>query len=93
MASFEASCTSTPLTHPSTPPSSPPCQLKTTTAILLWPSSTEEAPGDTVIVHSSREEAEIWVESVHLSIESASEEPIEHFRPVKSSKNCCCVIA
>lgn len=92
MASCEASCSSTPVTHVSTPPSSSPYSLKTT-AILLWPSSTEEAPGDTVIVHSSREEGEIWVESVHLSIESASEEPIEHLRPVKSSKNCCCVIA
>ena len=90
MASSSASQTSTPLTHPSTAPSSPAYPLKTT-AILLWPCSAE-GPEDTVVIHSSREEADLWVEDVHVSVSSDSKDSVVQFERVKPSKNCCCQI-
>ena len=90
MASYSALQTSTPLTQPCTPPSSPPFPLKAT-AILLWPCD-PEAPDDTVIIHSSQEEGEIWAENLHLSVSSDSKESIAQIRPVNASKNCCCEI-
>ena len=86
MASSSASQTSTPLTA-STSPAYP---LKTT-AVLLWPCSAE-GPEDTVVIHSSREEADLWVEDVHVSVSSDSKDSVVQFERVKPSKNCCCQI-
>lgn len=90
MASLEASQTSTPVTHPSTAPSSPAYPLKTS-AIRLWPIS-PECPEDTVVIHSSQEEADLWVEDVHVSLSSDSKDSVVQLQRVKPSKSCCQIV-